>query len=139
MANNQEKDPRAPAETPVGSVVGGGVTDPDAHVEPTKKEATPAKPSEGVLPAAAAHVTTPKLQVDQATRRSDEDALTGHLCTVIKGEHQGKTGVFLHATSYDKDGYPKEAFVRFTDTAYGTGHAIVPYKDLRPKLAGTTP
>jgi len=73
----------------------------------------------------------PKLQVqvDQYTKRSDDDALYGHFCRIVKGDHEGTVGVYAATLDREDDGWPKTIIVE----PVGQANTMfqVPYKDVR--------
>lgn len=69
------------------------------------------------------------VKVDGRNRRDGEDALEGHFCKVVKGEHEGRVGVFDSVLNYAKDGYPERIlFVTRDDKAEALP---VDYADVR--------
>lgn len=69
----------------------------------TREASVPRKTKE---PAAPVHVTN-------TTRRSDQDALEGHLVEVVSGEHKGKRGAFVRVEEHDeKTGFPHRILVK---------------------------
>ena len=74
--------------------------------------------------------------VNNATRRSDEDALEGGFCEVVAGEHKGIFGTFVQVVEREKDGYPKTILVRNRDFHKDVDLITVPYSDVRPAEVG---
>ena len=74
------------------------------------------------------------VRVDNMSRRSDNDALEGHFCDIVSGEHAGRTGVFDQVVEYDSHtGYPAKIIVitRDADNAW----LVVAYEDVRPSAS----
>jgi hypothetical protein len=69
------------------------------------------------------------IHLDQTTTRGDGEVLHGGLCRIEKGEHAGKTGVFVSTVAADKDGYPDVVQVKLRSTGQ---LAIVDYADITP-------
>jgi hypothetical protein len=72
--------------------------------------------------------------VDNFTRRTGDDALSGHFARVVGGDHEGKYGVFVEALTADKDGFPDDVLFRTRDDRQEL--LTVKYKDLRPDESG---
>ena len=81
--------------------------------------------------------------VDQMTRRSIDDVMEGHFCTVDRTHKDVDTdllpggedgyGVYLSPATTDEHGYPITANVRLRDATNAT--ITVPYEALRPAEA----
>jgi hypothetical protein len=87
--------------------------------------------------------------MDNMSRRSDADALTGHFVTIDLGakgvkdgyknagieDHKGNFGVFVSAGELEPDtGIPVTALVRLRDETHST--VAVPYEALSPAEPG---
>lgn len=119
------------------AVVGGGVHDPDAHVEADDKgQSKKVAPKE---PYAAKLTRAPRIVVDNKTARSDDDAYEGALVKITHGDYKGEHGVFLDVLDYDeKSGYPTECLVRLKDTSLDADLVKCEYGWLRNYVQGGT-
>lgn len=74
---------------------------------------------------------TPKVRVDQFSRRSGDDALEGSFVQVQDGEHAGQVGAFTKVIERDKDGYPATVLLRMKDLTYTHEFVVEPYSNVR--------
>lgn len=96
------------------------------------------------------NVPTQSGLIDQASRRSGDDALEGHFVRIDLsfdgvsdayeqanlGDHRGDYGVYLTPVSLNQDtGIPELALVRLRDET--NARITVPYEALRPATAGS--
>jgi len=76
-------------------------------------------------------VVVAPVRVDGRNRRTDDDALEGAQCEIVKGDLKGTEGVFTQVQRYDPEsGYPTQVIVRTDDDNYEL--VSVPYADIRP-------
>lgn len=96
-------------------------------------EEHPTSSEGGAYPASAALVPRPTgphgKEVDQFTRRTDQDALLGSWVDVVDGEHRGKFGHYRQTLEWNKDEFPKTALVQTRDA--NAELIEVPYESLR--------
>lgn len=76
--------------------------------------------------------SVPQVRVDNLSRRSDADALEGHFCEIVAGEHKGLKGVFDKVLEAGPDGYP--TLIEFITRDAQNDVLTVPYKDVRPTV-----
>ena len=70
-----------------------------------------------------------KVRVDSHSARSDDDALEGHFCVIVDGEHAGRVGSFEKVSKYGPDGYPESIIFRSRDA--DDLYLTVPYESVR--------
>ena len=152
MPEPPEPEPTAPAPAPETTVAVGAqepaapgppVEEPAAEPVDTEPETPPEAPDapaldpEGSDAPAVPLDTEPQgaavpVVVDNATRRSGDNALEGHFVDVIDGPHKGLFGVFLSVVHWAQDGFPTHILVRNRDHASDVGYATVEYDHARP-------
>lgn len=74
------------------------------------------------------------VEITNVTSTSDADALHGHFCRVVSGEHEGRYGVLEQTAEADAKGRPKTVVVRTRDEH--DERIVVNYSDLRPAQPG---
>lgn len=100
-----------------------------ADHEPTRPEQVP--PDSSSSGQAASQIPAPPIKVDNRSRRSDRDALEGHFCDVVSGEHQGRFGSFDRVSQFNAEtGYPERILIVTRDA--NNELLEVPYEDVRP-------